>query len=122
MRSMATSVVGCWWETGAGADSTTVGSGDLMSAFRPLPSAFLVIRNHLLGELDIAGSAAARGIIKQDGFAMAGRLCQAHVAGNNCLKDLRTKETAQVGGDLAGKRSPFVVHREDDALDFQILV
>src|ERR1700730_13395377 len=94
-----------------GADSGAVlGSGSRMSAPSPRPSAFLGIGNDLLGELRIAFCALAVNIVKNDWFTETWCFGQAHVAWNHTLKNLCSKETAQIRGHLPGKRGPLVVH------------
>src|SRR5260370_33343834 len=93
-----------------------------MSAPSPRPSAFLGIGNDLLGELRVAFSALAMNVVKNDGFPETWCFCQAHIARNHALKDLRAEEAPQVRGDLAGKRRALVAHRKQDAFDFEARV
>src|ERR1700722_15431400 len=58
-------------------------------------------------------------VVEVDWFAMTRRFGQANVPWNDGLKDLRAEEAPQVRGDLLGKRSALVVHRQHDALDRQ---
>jgi len=48
---------------------------------------------------------------------VARRLGEANISGNNGFKDLSAEKTAQIGGDLLGKRGSIVVHGEKDAFD-----
>src|SRR6267142_5799086 len=103
-----------------GADSGgAFGSGSRMSAPSPRPSAFLGIGNNLLGELRVAFRPFAVNVVKNDWFPKTGRFRQANIARNHALKDLRSKKTAQIRGHLPRKRGPFVVHGEQDTLDFK---
>src|SRR4029077_12135494 len=103
-----------------GADSGEVlDSGSRMSAPSPRPSAFLGIGNNLLGELRVAFCALAMNIVENDRFPETWRFRQAHIARNDAFKDLRSKECAQVRGDLPGERGSLVVHGEEDSLDLQ---
>src|SRR5712664_1829009 len=90
-----------------------------MSAPSPRPSGFLGIGNDLLGELRVAFSALTMNVVKNDGFPETWCFCKAHIARNHALKDLRAEEAAQIRGDLAGKRRALVVHRKQDAFDFE---
>lgn len=53
---------------------------------------------------------------------MAGRFGQANVSRNHGLEDLRTEKAAKIGRNLAGKRGALVVHRQDDAFDFEFRI
>src|SRR5580658_7520967 len=89
------------WAGAAGVGGAgTCGSGSRISAPSPLPSAFRVIGNDLLGELRIALSPFAMNIVENNWFPEAGCLGKAHVARNHTLKYLRPEETAQIGGYL----------------------
>ena len=90
-----------------------------MSAPSPRPSAFLGIGNDLLGKLSVAFSALTMDIVKNDRFTKTGRFRQAHIAWNYTLKDLCPEETAQIRGYLAGEAGSFIVHRQQDAFNFQ---
>src|SRR6267378_2582407 len=106
-----------------GADSGgTFGSGSRMSAPSPRPSAFLGIGDNLLGELRVAFRPFAVNVVKNDWFPETGRFCQANIARNDALKDLRTKKTAQIRGNLPRKRGPLVIHGEQDTLDLKTWV
>src|SRR5437016_2805485 len=97
-------------------------SGSRMSAPSPRPSAFLGIGNDLLGKLRVAFSALAMNIVKNDRFPKTRCFCQAYIPWNHALKDLCSKETAQVGSNLAGKCGPLIVHRKQDPFDFEAWV
>jgi len=56
-------------------------------------------------------------VVEHDGHAMARSFSQANVTRNDSFEDLGAEETAEIGGDLLGKRSPVVIHREQDAFD-----
>src|SRR5882672_8625227 len=106
-----------------GADSGgAFGSGSRMSAPSPRPSAFLGIGNNLLGELRVALRPFAMNVIKNNRFPETRRFRQANIARNHALKDLRSKETPQIRGNLPRKRRPLVIHGEQNALDFQTWV
>src|SRR5260370_32836739 len=103
-----------------GGDSGEIfGSGSRMSAPRPRPSAFLGIGNHLLGELRVALGPLTVNVIKNDGFPETWCFRKTHIPRNYALKDLCTEETAQIRGNLAGKRRPLIIHRKQDAFDFE---
>src|SRR5580704_16580381 len=74
-------LVACGWTAGAGG-AGTCGSGSRISAPSPLPSAFRVIGNNLLGDLRIALRPFAMNIVENDGFSETGRLGKPHVARN----------------------------------------
>src|SRR5258706_2642321 len=103
---------------GAGAGATC-GSGSRMSAPSPRPSAFLVIGDYLLSELCVALGPFAVHIIENNRLTEARRLREPDIARNNTLKNLCAKKTAQIGGDLARKSGAFIIHREQDALNFE---
>src|ERR1700682_1667620 len=105
---------------GMGADSgEALGSGSRMSAPSPRPSAFLGIGNDLLGELRVAFCALAVNIVKNDRFTETWRFRKSHIPRNHALKDLGSKKTAQISGNLAGKTRPLIVHRQQDTFDFE---
>src|ERR1035438_4072303 len=92
------------------------------SAPIPLPSARrgcsdLLMVEDLFGESDIAFRPLGSGVIGQDGFAETGRFGQANAAGDDGAEDLVFEELAQVGGHLARKVGPVVVHGQEDAFD-----
>src|SRR5437899_13045968 len=90
-----------------------------MSAPSPRPSAFLGIGNNLLGEQHIAFCALTVTIVKNDWFSKTWRLGKPHIAWDHALKYLRSEESAQIRGNLAGERSSFIVHGEQDAFDLK---
>src|ERR1700674_2967791 len=106
-----------------GADSGgAFGSGSRMSAPSPRPSAFLGIGNNLLGELRVAFRPFTMNVVKNNRFPEAGRFRQANIARNHALKDLGSKKTAQIRGNLPRKRRSLIVHCEENPLDFKTWV
>src|SRR5580704_11476400 len=75
-------LVACGWTAGAGG-AGTCGSGSRISAPSPLPSAFRVIGNDLLGELRVALSPFAMNIVKNDRFPETWRFGEPNVAWNH---------------------------------------
>src|SRR5947208_8786359 len=112
-------VCGCG---GAGAGSDFLPSSSRMSAPSPRPSAFLAIGDHLLGKMRVALCPFTVHVIKNNRFAETGRLCQTNVARNHALENLIAKERAQIVGNLARKRCPFVVHGEENPFDLQVRI
>src|SRR5215470_8159665 len=100
----------------------TAGSGSRMSAPSPRPKAFLGIGDNLLGELCVALGPLAMYVIENNRLTKTWCFCQANIARNHALKDLGAEKTAQIGCHLAGKRGALVVHRQENALDFQARV
>src|SRR5882724_8758232 len=90
-----------------------------MSAPSPRPSAFLGIGNDLLGELRVAFCALAMSVVVNNWFSEARCFRKPHIARNNAMKNLCSKETAQIGGNLPGKRCPLIVHCQQNSLDFK---
>src|SRR5215468_4129616 len=90
-----------------------------MSAPSPRPKAFLGIVDDLLGELAISLCALAVNVVKNDRLAKAGCLRETHVAWDYALEDLRTKEAAEIRGNLARERCALVIHGEQNAFDFE---
>src|SRR5229473_2577982 len=135
MRSMSTSRGPTWTVSRAGTTAVppavvacgctgavsggAFGSGSRMSAPSPRPSAFLGIGNYLLGELRVPFRPFAMNVVNNDRFPETRRFRQANIARNHALKDLRSKKTAQIRGNLPRKRCPLVIHREQDTLDFK---
>src|ERR1700719_269278 len=103
----------------AGGTAAACGSGSRMSAPSPRPSAFLGIGDYLLGQLRVALGPFAVYIIENNRLAKARGFGEPDIPRNDALKDLRPKETAQIGGDLARKSGPLIVHREQNAFDFE---
>src|ERR1700736_2084665 len=95
------------------------GSGSRMSAPSPRPSAFLGIGNYLLGELRIALGPLTVYIIENNRFTETWSFSKPNIPRNDTLKNLRSKEAAQIRSDLARKCRSFIVHREQDSFDFQ---
>src|ERR1035441_3805258 len=92
------------------------------SAPIPLPSALrgcsdLLMVEDLFGEFDVAFRPLGPGVVGQDGFAETGRFGQAYAARDDGPEDLVFEELAQVGGHLARKVGPVVVHGQEDAFD-----
>src|SRR6202012_1604982 len=83
-----------------GGSSGTCGSGSRMSAPSPLPKAFLVIEDDLLSKVCVSLGPSAVNVVKNDRFAETRRLCKAHIARNDRLKDLGTKKAAQIRRNL----------------------
>src|SRR6266446_6415621 len=104
------------------ASGCALGSGSRMSAPSPRPSAFLGIGNYLLGELRVAFRPLAMNVIKNNRLPEAGSFRQANVARNHTVKDLGTKKTAQIRGNLPRKRRSFIIHCEENSLDFETRV
>src|SRR5439155_9136521 len=88
------------------------GSGSRMSAPSPRPSAFLGIGNDLPGEMHVALCPLAMNIVIDDWFSKTWRFGKPHIARNNTLENLRSKETAQIRGYLLRKRGAVVIHRK----------
>src|SRR5438067_4863048 len=93
------------------------------SECRPLPSAFrgsfLVIGEDLFCKLDIGFGALRSRIIQEDGLSVAGRFRQPNASRDDGAENFAAEELTQIGRDLAGQVHPLVVHREQDAFDFQ---
>ena len=90
-----------------------------MSASSPRPSAFLGIGDHLPGELRVALRPFAVHIIENNRLTKTWRLGQADIPGNYRLKYLVPEKSAQIRSDLASQAGAFVIHREQNTLDFQ---
>src|SRR2546425_12602734 len=90
-----------------------------MSAPSPRPSAFLGICDDLLGELRVAFSALTVNVVKNDRFTETRCFRKPHIARNHAFEYLRSKETAQIRGNLAGKRGPLIVHGEQGSFGFE---
>src|ERR1043166_7925274 len=90
-----------------------------MSAPSPRPKAFLGIGDDLLGELRVALRPFTVYVIENNWLTKTRRLGEPHIAGNHALKDLGSEEAPQVGGYLARERGSLVVHRQEDAFDFE---
>src|SRR5215467_15832979 len=97
-------------------------SSSRISAPSPRPRAFLAIGDHLLSQVRVALGPFALLVVNDNGLAETRRFRQANVARNDALEYLSAKKSAQVAGNLARKRGAVVVHRKQDALDFQVRV
>src|SRR6185312_996742 len=91
-----------------------------MSDCSPLPSAlrgwsFLVIGEDLFGQLDVSFRPLGAGIVKQNRFAMAGRLGKPDAARDDSAEHVFAEEFTQVSGDLFREVRPLVVHRKKNA-------
>src|SRR5260370_26839562 len=89
-----------------------------MSAPSPRPNAFLGIGNDLLGELGVTFCALAVNVVKNDWLTETWCFRKTYIARNPTLKDLSSKETAQIRVYLPGKRRPLIVHRKQASFDF----
>src|SRR5262249_46629993 len=90
-----------------------------MSAPSPRPKAFLGIVYDLLGEQAVSLCALAVNIIKNDRLSKAWGFRETRIARNHALEDLPAKKAAQIGGDLPRKRCALVIHRKQNAFDFE---
>src|SRR4029077_12646607 len=102
-----------------GGGATTGASGSRINALKPLPKAFLAIGNYLLCKLEVAFGTFTMYVVKHHWLSVAWRLRQAHVTWDHGREHLGSKEAAQVRGDLARERCPFVVHREKYAFNLE---
>src|SRR5712692_2626361 len=105
-----------------GISGCAFGSGSRMSAPSPRPSAFLGIGNDLLGELCIAFCALAVNVVKNNRFTETWCFCKPHIPRNHAFEYLSSKETAQIRGNLAGKRGALIIHRKQNAFDFEVRI
>src|SRR5271165_722975 len=96
----ALAVVGCPGTCVCGTAVGCGGSGSRMSAPSPRPSAFLGIGNYLLGQLCVSLSALAMDIVENNRLTKTWRFRQPHIARNQTLEHLRSKETTQIRGYL----------------------
>jgi hypothetical protein len=81
----------------------------------------LVIGQDLLREFDIAFRALGADVVEQDGFAMAGRLGEFNVAGDNGLEHFVLEEVLQILGYLPGEIGPVIVHGEEDSFGTEVV-
>src|SRR6266851_1916205 len=81
-----------------GAGSAFFPSSSRMSAPSPRPRAFLGIGNHLPAELCVTLGPLAMNVVKNDGLS---------------------EEATEVRGDLPRKRRSFIIHRQENAFDFE---
>ncbi len=58
-------------------------------------------------------------VVENDRFSEAWRFCKPHIARNYALEDLRSEESAQIGGNLAGKCGALVKHGKQDSFHFK---
>src|SRR5215467_10233100 len=107
---------------GSGAGSGFFPSSSRISAPSPRPRAFLAIGDHLLSQVRVALGPFALLVVNDNRLAETRRFRQANVARNDALEYLSAKKSAQVAGNLTRKRGAVVVHRKQDALDFQVRV
>src|SRR5260370_21579082 len=89
-----------------------------MSAPSPRPNAFLGIGNDLLGELRVAICALAVNVVKNDWLTETWWFRKADIARNHTLKDVCSRETAQIRGYLPGKGRPLIVHLKQNPFYF----
>ena len=75
---------------------------------------------HFAGQLHIGAGAAAFKVVEQNGFAVRRRLGYAHVSRNDGFVDLVAEISADIACDRVREAVPFVVHRQNDALNLQI--
>src|SRR6185369_7045384 len=96
---------------------STVAVPEEKSALSPLPSAFLVICQNLLGQIQVTVRTPTFHIVEQDRLAVARRLGEPHVARDRRLEDLRSEKIAQVGHHLIREVRSLVEHRQEKPLD-----
>jgi len=96
-------------------------------AERPLPSTLrclsvaLLILENLLGQFYVAFGTPRSGVVHEDRLSEAGGLGQANTAGNYGMKNFVLEEVPEVVRDLARQIGPFVVHREKDSLNLELM-
>src|SRR5579859_3320135 len=93
-----------------------------MSAPSPRPSAFLAIGNYLPWELNVSLGTFTMNVVEHDRLAVTGRFGQPNISRNYAFEYLSSEKTSEIRSDLAGERSPIVIHGQDDSLDGQIRV
>jgi hypothetical protein len=120
--------------SGGGSDGGGGGGGGCEASGRvgsrapmPLPSALrelsiLFMIQNFFCQLDIALGAAGSGIVCQDGFAETRGFREPDTAGNDRFEDLLAKETGEIGSDLPGQVRAVIVHRQQDAFNFERVV
>src|SRR5260370_36909217 len=92
-------------------------------AERPLPNALrclsgaLFMGQDLLCQLNVALGAARAQVVRKNGLAETGGLCEANAARNYGAKDALLKKISQILLHLAGKVHPLIVHREQYAFN-----
>ena len=69
------------------------------------------------GEVVVGLGAAGFGVVKRDGFAVAGGFGEPDVAGDDGFEQLVAEECFEVFGDLLGEIGAVVEHREQDAFE-----
>ena len=74
---------------------------------------------HLAGQAHIGLRAGGAEVVEQDRLAVARRLGDADVAGDDGLVDLVAEEAARVGGDQVGEVVAAVEHGQHDPLQHQ---
>src|SRR6266481_7735137 len=127
LASMASTGTDCVVSSRAAETGIVEGGRVGSSAPRPLPSALrelsgLFMCQNLFCELDVAFSAPGSRVVDEDRLAEAGGLGQTYTAGNDGVKNLFAEELLQIVGYLTGKVGSIVVHREQDAFDFDGVV
>src|SRR5262245_5958683 len=99
--------------------STADGSGSGRRAESPLPSAFLFMRHHFLGQVQVGLGPLGPYVIEQYGFAEAGGLGQPHAARDDGAVHLVLEVLPDLDAHLLGQVGAVVGHGQQDALDLQ---
>src|SRR5436190_238084 len=101
-------------------DSTSSGLGVPSRALSPRPRAFLcTAMNDLLCEANVGLGSFGFDVVKQNGLAVTWRFAKPNVARNDRGQDLIAEKLLEVGHDLVGEVGAFVVHRQEDAFNFE---
>src|SRR4029079_17937647 len=104
------------WST---AEGTAAGSGSGSSAESPLPSAFLFMSHHFLGEVQVGLRPPGLDVVEEDRLAEARSLPQAHGPRDRGPEDLVLEVLADLAHDLLSEVRALVHHGEQHALDVQ---
>src|SRR5262249_19245024 len=104
--------------TGASSGDSTgaaAGSGSGSSAESPLPSAFLFMGPHFLGQVQVGFRPLGPDVVEEDRLAEARRLSEPHGARHRRAEDLLLEVPADLARHLLGEVRALVDHREQHA-------
>src|SRR5688572_16671993 len=97
-------------------------SGSGRRAESPLPSAFLFMSHHFLGQVEVGLGPARADVVEEDRFPEARGLAQPHAARDRRVEHLVLEMGADLAHDLLGEVGALVDHGEQHALDVEVRV
>src|SRR3990172_7064004 len=108
------------WPTGISTRASSPSLGvEESRAPRPRPSPRLFMSQDLPREFEVRERAARPEVVEHHRLAVARRLGETHIAGDDGIEDLTREVAMDLVANLEREAGPAVEHRQHDALDFE---